>query len=211
MSAKILRFPVHHASCNDRDGGLGSSNQSAEITPLVCLMSGSRHLYGTFFRCRHFSSANSPTPRERPAISTTSQLILLFAMTWIYADNWSAGQGELGSGLSALDFLEFLLSTWGIPMTDKDEMVNAAEEAEEIALHKRIKQRMKNLRDARGWNQQRMAEFLGISKENYQKYEYDSPDQPFRKVPLIVLRNFCDNAGIDIDDILFPGRKPKRA
>lgn len=205
MTAKVLRFPGDH--CDSRFGR-GSSKTSGEIAPLVYLMSGSRHLCGTDLRCRHFSSALSLTPSARAATATKSQLILSL-MTWIYADNTSARQDQFGLRLKCLETLTLFLVLCWEPVVEMAKEIerNAAEEAEEIAIHKRVKARMKAFRLARGWNQTRMAEMLGISKENYQKYEYMPSTGTIRKVPVVVITRFCDFLDLDVSELLYPKRR----
>ena len=79
-----------------------------------------------------------------------------------------------------------------------------AEEAEEIAIHRRLKAHMRATREGRGWNQARMAVFLGISQANYQKYESDDPK---RKVPFVVALRYCDNLGISLYEVIHPTRR----
>jgi DNA-binding XRE family transcriptional regulator len=56
--------------------------------------------------------------------------------------------------------------------------------------------RVKVLRERRGWTQRIMAETLGISLENYTKYERRSP------LPHWLLLRFCRIMGIGSDDLL---------
>ncbi len=132
--------------------------------------------------------SRTPSARAALPISSQSNVVSLPFMTGNIADDLSACQGQFGSGPKSLKFLS----------------LDMTEEAEEIALHRRIKAHMRNFRVGRRWNQQHMAEKLGISKENYQKYESDDPK---RKVPLVVIFRYCDLAGISLDDILTPPRR----
>jgi DNA-binding XRE family transcriptional regulator len=109
-------------------------------------------------------------------------------MTGNIADDLSACQGQFGSRRNPLNSLS----------------LDMAEEAEELAIHRRLKAHMRSTRKARRWNQARMGEFLGVSKENYQKYESDDPK---RKVPFVVAIRYCDNIGISLYDIIQPPRR----
>ena len=84
---------------------------------------------------------------------------------------------------------------------DKDELM------EEIAIHRRIKKAMREFREARHWNQQRMAQFLSITKTNYQRYETNNTTVPLRRVPMIVAGRFAEYTGMNLHELIFPKRK----
>ena len=82
-----------------------------------------------------------------------------------------------------------------------------AEENEEAAIQAHIKDQLRQFRILRQWNQETMARHVGTSKAKYQKYE--NPNEK-RNVPIVVLRNFCELAGITVDEAiaLKRGRRP---
>lgn len=81
------------------------------------------------------------------------------------------------------------------------------EEADDIAIQRRIKAALKSYREMRGWNQQQMAHFLHITKDNYQRYEQDKPGVKNRKVPTVVLYRFAEFTNQNSHDIMSPPRK----
>ena len=182
---KLLKFQRHRVP---RLGG--SSKASGEIKPLVCLIMGKRHLWGTDFLVCHFWMFLSwmPSARAARSISSQSNVVPFPLITCTCTDNSSACQRLFGLRHKCLKCLS----------------LDMIEDAEEIALHKRVKAHMKAFRIGRNWNQARMAVFLGVTKENYQKYESDDPK---RKVPLVVLLRYCEHAAFDMYDILSLRRK----
>jgi DNA-binding XRE family transcriptional regulator len=182
--AVVVKLPLHgRTSLADRSNASNETNPCDRKTILM------RHFGGTP-RCFHFLMllSRAPSARANLPINSQSNVVSLPFMTDTIADDLSACQGQFGSRLNLLNSLS----------------LDMAEEAEEIALHKRIKTHMRIFREGRRWNHQRMAEKLGISKANYQKYELDDPK---RKVPLVVVFRYCDLAGISLDDIIQPPRR----
>ena len=49
-----------------------------------------------------------------------------------------------------------------------------------------------------------MGKLLGLSKASYEKYEGETPDKKLRKIPLIVLINFCELSGCSMDVLTRP-------
>ena len=82
------------------------------------------------------------------------------------------------------------------------------EMAEEVAAHLRIKEAMRAFRTGNGYTQAQMANFLGTTEDNYQKYEsYNRGD--FRHVPTIIQGKFCRFADINLLDLIFPVKKAR--
>jgi DNA-binding XRE family transcriptional regulator len=81
------------------------------------------------------------------------------------------------------------------------------EEQEDIAMHRLIKAAMRAYRQRRGWNQQQMAAFLHITKENYQKYEYYNPKRKLTKVPMVVAIRFAEYTEQNLHDLTQAARK----
>ena len=76
-----------------------------------------------------------------------------------------------------------------------------------LAIHERVRRAFKAHREARGWSQRDMADFLQISKKSYQSYE----GRPERGIPTDVIARFCKYTDADANYLLYgvptgPGR-----
>jgi transcriptional regulator with XRE-family HTH domain len=80
-----------------------------------------------------------------------------------------------------------------------------AEDDDEVAIRRRVKEAMKSYRASRHWSLHEMAIYLGISANNYQKYEGDAS----RGIPLSVIARFCRYTGADLDWIML-GKKGRK-
>lgn len=107
-------------------------------------------------------------------------------MIGIYADDLSACQGQFGDGLNALISLALTM------------LIEAAALTEDQLIQKRIKNAMLRYRELKGWNQARMALFVGTSKANYQKYESLTEK---REVPLGVILRFAEQIGTTVEEL----------
>lgn len=192
MSAKILHFQT--PSVSDKNSSNASSGS------FKCRISGNRHLWGTVFLSRHFSSAFSARPSSRPAPMIVGQLrevddVLLISQ---YSDYSSERQGQIRGRLGrAKKIILSALYHWlgNAVMTDRNEN-------EEVAIFQRARASLRAFRTSKGWSQREMAKFLQVSEDNYEKYESDDE----RGVPVIVIARFCEYTDTDVNWILY-GRR----
>lgn len=82
--------------------------------------------------------------------------------------------------------------------------MNKLERLQDRAMHSQIKAALKEYRVSKSWNQATMADFLRITKENYQKYELDNERGPYVKVPVVVFMRFCAQTQQNPLDLVFP-------
>lgn len=84
----------------------------------------------------------------------------------------------------------------------------------EQAFQARIKLQMVRERERKGWSQQTTADFLGISKANYEKYEGlprpGSKAKP-RKVPTTLMLKFCCLMELDVGLFMVGNKNKKQA
>ena len=76
---------------------------------------------------------------------------------------------------------------------------------EELVFNDAYCQRVRDLRDERGWTAAQMATALGIPPDRYRKYEYRSPLPPY------LVERFCLIVGCDIDYLLTGRSRQKTA
>lgn len=117
----------------------------------------------------------------------------------IMADKMSTGQGQFGFGPDQQKRVVSIADYREDPMIAKSKSIQ--EELRDIALHRRLKEKLRNYRALHGLNQQQMADKLRIPKDNYTKYERDQVTPPFRKIPLDTALEFCELAGIDVQEL----------
>ena len=84
-------------------------------------------------------------------------------------------------------------------MADDDKLLS------KTAIARRAKEAFKAYRINRKWAMREMAEFLGITAKNYEKYEGDA----VRGVPADVIARFCKSTDTELDWIMF-GKKSLR-
>jgi hypothetical protein len=191
MSAVILPFTRHARAPS-------SSKESSENLPFEARTIGHRHLCGTDFRSRHFSTVLDFTPKDA-AISPTKSQSNVVLMRPEYSDYLSDCQGahlrQFGGRPNPLNSLDLVMGT-------------SAKRTE--GIQRRIKAAMLSHRTAKGWPAKRLAEVLGVSEDSYEKYESTTPDPKtgkVRKVPDHVIAEFCDITDTDVAWIML-GRKP---
>lgn len=167
---------------------------SAEISPLVASISGSRQRCGTDLRVRHCSIVLSRTPRSRATVLTN------FQSSWVMSssdtDVSSVTQHPFGGGPDILAAVN-----WA--MVRKKET--------KLEKHMRYKAQFKREREARGWSQEYLAGLLELSKANYEKYE-GPPDKDgkIRKFPIEVIIDFCRLISADLDFFLTAEQRPAK-
>ena len=184
----------------DPRGFFGSSK--TKISPWERIIIGNRQRCGTQPLSLHFSAAFGLTPNS-----------LAYAM--------SNGQ----SGRSG-DLLRALALGLGIPelIPDAPDAVhrlfvrkldalliaidlagrgnNKMNEMEDI--QRRVKVALRAYREARGWSQREMADFLHLSVKNYESYE----GRPERKIPIDIIARFGRYADHDGNWLLYGMKSP---
>jgi transcriptional regulator with XRE-family HTH domain len=86
---------------------------------------------------------------------------------------------------------------------DSDEDESGTEKAFEAAIRNRIR----SIRESRGWTQKQVATWLGIGEERYKKYEQRSMMSPYMQ------QKFCELTGTSLEFLITgtpPGRHPAR-
>lgn len=73
-------------------------------------------------------------------------------------------------------------------------------------IRTRLKSAMKSFRLSKGWSQREMADFLGVTRRNYEAYEQN----PKRGVPDEVLAVFCEYTDTDANWILGIAKKARK-
>lgn len=162
----------------------------------IASMMGCRHRAGTPLRCHHFLVACSETPR-RPATAATLERrsrVMLISRDELSPVSMVVPGDELS---------QVQRTTWGLTVVRSGgQWGMTASSLTEWNL--KFCRRIAELRDARGWTQQQMADALGINLERYKKYETRTP------MPHGFVSRFALIVGREIEDLYAVDRPVKR-
>ncbi len=168
--------------------------------PSDLITRGNLHLWGIRRRSDHFCVISGEAPSACDSTRTSFQSRSAMSVISFPMDASLPTLGRKCNGKFTEDSEP--CRVYRFPMAD----MNDEDRNEEVGIRRRIKTAMRAYREARGFTQKEMAQFLGVSEDNYESYE----SKPKRAVPTGVIARFCRYTDADVNWIMF-GHAAKRS